>query len=252
MLPYMLNFNLKKVAELNKKGLSKFESEKLNRAQRAEKTTDEEIKKKINKEKIDRLILDSDDILILRFIYTIGYSSKAIRDTEDNNFFWVKYDALFAEYENLLLIDKSALNTRLNKYVKMNLIERKCVKNQDGTFSFFKITGLTELVYIPIDSQGNKPVDGQVHFSEVVEEVEYDVEIDEEKADYELRVDLIEEVLDTRVSSEIKSLLANFKDQYEFFKYFDTYILPHKEEGKLNKCTYIAKNLRMFFNGKLN
>lgn len=101
MLPYIMNFDLKKVAEINKKGLKAYEEAKTNR--------------KDIKEKLTRLVLDSDDILILRFIYTVGKEPKTIRAKEDTNFFWVKYDALFAEYEGLLMLSKSALNKRLNK-----------------------------------------------------------------------------------------------------------------------------------------
>lgn len=73
MLPYMMNFDLNKVATLNKKGLAKYELAKANR--------------KNPKEKITRLVIDSDDILILRFIYTMGNNSKAIRDKENKDFF---------------------------------------------------------------------------------------------------------------------------------------------------------------------
>lgn len=239
MMPYMMNFDLKKVAELNKKGLKNYEKSK-----------------ESNKNnKVVRLVLDSDDILILRFIYKIGQEPKSLRDKEDNSFFWVKYDALFAEYEGLLLISKSALNKRLNKYADMKLIERKCVKNEDGSFSFFKLTGINDLIYIPVDSNNQKPIDNQIHFSEVIredEEIVENEEVDEEaKADYELRVELIEQVLSTKASKELKSQLANFKDQYDFFNYFDNFIFPQKKEGKKNTCGYMVKNIKMYLNGEL-
>lgn len=242
MLPYMMNFDLKKVAEINKKGLKAYQEAKTNR--------------KNEKEKITRLVLDSDDILILRFIYTVGKASKTIRDSQDKEFFWVKYDALFSEYQGLLLLTKSALNTRLNKYVQMNLIERKCVKNDDGSFSFFKLTGVTNLIYIPVDSTGSSVADGQVHFTEIISE---DVQAPtlvkanaaEQESDFRLRIELIEEVLTTKANKALKSELKKFKSQMDFFVYFDNFILPLKEEGKKNTCRYMINNIKFYLNGEL-
>lgn len=243
MLPYMMNFDLKKVAEINNKGLKAYKEAKTNR--------------KDKKEKITRLVLDSDDILILRFIYTVGKAPKTIRDTQDKEFFWVKYDTLFAEYQGLLLLTKSALNTRLNKYVQMNLIERKCVKNDDGSFSFFKLTGVTNLIYIPIDSTVSSVEDGQVHFTEIASEdiqhpTPYKATNSEEESDFALRVELLEEVLTTKASNLLKSELKKFQTQTDFFTYFDNFILPLKEEGKKNTCRYMLKNIKLYLNGEFS
>lgn len=243
MLPYIMNFDLKKVAEINKKGLKAYEEAKTNR--------------KDEKEKITRLVLDSDDILILRFIYTVGKGSKTIRDSQDKEFFWVKYDALFSEYQGLLLLTKSALNTRLNKYVKMNLIERKCVKNADGSFSFFKLTGITNLIYIPVDSTGSSVTDGQVHFTEIISEnAEFPTSTksnnSEEESDFTLRIELIEEVLTTKANKALKDELKKFESQSDFFIYFDNFILPLKEARKKNTCKYMINNVKLYLNGEFN
>lgn len=236
MLPYMLNFDLKKIADLNLKGLKDYEDAKLNR--------------KENK-KITRRVIDSDDILILRFIYTMGKETKTVRDKSDKDFFWVKYESLFEEYKGLLLINKSALNTRLNKYVEMGLIERKCVKNNDGSFSFFKLTGVSDLIYIAVDSNGNQPVEGQVHFEEVIEENETVEICEESKQDFELRVEQIERVLTTKANRKLKSQLSRFKNQYEFFDYFDNFIVPQIEKGKKNTCDYMVRNVKLYLDGEL-
>ncbi len=245
MLPYMMNFDLNKVATLNKRGLAKYEIDKANR--------------KDKKDKITRLVIDSDDILILRFIYNVGQQTKSIRDKEDNLFFWVKYDALFKEYDGLLLINKSALNTRLNKYVDMGLIERKCIKNEDGSFSFFKLTGINNLIYIPLDSIKNKSINRQKPIDKVTSNDSKETNSntdefisEENKTDLETRLEQVERALSTKANKELKSLLTQFKDQYDFYNYFDNILHPKEIDlGKKNTCEYMIKNIKLYLNGSL-
>lgn len=178
-MKYILNFDYNKIKEINKQGMAEFEFKATKRKERADKASDIEMMKKIKAEKIDKLVLDTDDLLILRFIYTIGNEPKTVRWKDDNTYFWVKLNALLDEYDGLLFLTKTALNVRLNKYVAMKLIERKCVKNEDGSFSFIKLTGVNELVYVeskerksvptkkvPKDSNRNSPIENQIYIDE--------------------------------------------------------------------------------------
>ncbi len=124
---YILNFDNNKIKEINLKGIESFKKAKEEKKYQEIKTSQKPV----------RLVLDTDDLLILRFIYTIGNEPKTIRDRSDKNFFWVKLASLLEEYDGLLFMSKTALNVRVNKYVEMRLIERKCIKNQDGSFRFF-------------------------------------------------------------------------------------------------------------------
>lgn len=132
-MKYILSFDLEKIKEINTKGMNDYKEKALKR------------KRNGNKEKIQKLILDMEDLLILRFISSIGNYEKRVKDKADPLFFWVKYEALFDEYEGVLFLTKTALNARLNKYVEMGLIDRKCIRNEKGTFSFFKLTGVQKL-----------------------------------------------------------------------------------------------------------
>lgn len=76
----------------------------------------------------------------------------------------------------------------------MNLIERKCIKNENGSFSFFKLTGVNKLIYIPVDSTGKKPIDDEMHLSEISDNTvntESIVDIDV-KNDLETRIEQVE------------------------------------------------------------
>lgn len=196
--------------------------------------------------------LNGNDVIVLRTMVDIIPRMTRTVVVEGKEYKQVSYELLL---EDIPFVTQSisTLKKIVQKLINVGLLERHLV-NKGGKFTYFRTTeSLKELEYVaevkaPVDSNGKAPVDGQVHFTEVANE-----EIDEEaKADYELRIEQIESVLDTRATREIKSLLAEFKNQEEFFKYFDNYILPMKEEGKINKCSYMAKNLRMFFEGKLS
>ncbi|MCI6690896.1 MAG: hypothetical protein MR510_00190 [Clostridium sp.] len=196
--------------------------------------------------------LNGNDVIVLRTMVDIIPRMTRTVVVEGKEYKQVSYELLLEDIP-FVTQSVSTLKKIVQKLINAGLLERHLV-NKGGKFTYFRTTELLkELEYVgevkaPVDSNGKAPVDGQVHFTEVANE-----EIDEEaKADYELRIEQIESVLDTRATREIKSLLAEFKNQEEFFKYFDNYILPMKEEGKINKCSYMAKNLRMFFEGKLN
>ncbi len=221
MLPYILNFDQAKLKDLNLKGIEEFKSGSI------------------------RKVLDADDLLILRFIYKISNLETRRTLEIDKGFFWVKYEALFKEYEGLLFISKASLNNRLNKYKEMQLIERYTLKNQDGTFSFFKITGLKGLIYIPkeekpVDSTGKTPMVGQVHVDEVIEAQN---EVDEEIIN---RISDIERVLKTRADKKIISLVHAFKNDYEYHRYFDMNLYPMIENNEKHNCKYISNSLKRF------
>lgn len=188
--------------------------------------------------------LNGNDIIVLRTMVDIIPRMTRTVVVEGKEYKQVSYELLLEDIP-FVTQSVSTLKKIVQKLINAGLLERHLV-NKGGKFTYFRTTeSLKELEYV---GEVKAPVDGQVHFTEVVNE-----EIDEEsKADYELRIEQIESVLDTRATREIKSLLVEFKNQEEFFKYFDNYILPMKEEGKINKCSYMAKNLRMFFEGKLN
>lgn len=184
--------------------------------------------------------LNGNDVIVLRTIVDIIPRMTRTIMVEGKEYKQVSYELLLEDIP-FVTQSVSTLKKIVQKLINVGLLERHLV-NKGGKFTYFRTTeSLKELEYV---AEVKAPVEEQVHFTEVVDE--------ESKADYELRIEQIESVLDTRATREIKSLLAEFKNQEEFFKYFDNYILPMKEEGKINKCSYMAKNLRMFFEGKLN
>ena len=127
----IFNFNLDRIREINMNGMAKYKEGAKNRKEN---------------EKLEKLVLDTNDLLILKFIVGVGSSDKAIKEKGNESFFWVNYNALLNEYNGLLFLSKSALQVRLNKYVMMGLVERKCIKNEEGSFSFFKLTGIVKLI----------------------------------------------------------------------------------------------------------
>lgn len=127
----IFNFDMNAIKELNFKGMKEYK----------EKC---EIRK--DGEKINKLVLDADDILILKFIVGVGNSKNAVVDVTDSSFFWVNLNKLLEEYDGLLFLSKTALQVRLSKYQMMGIVDRKCVKNEKGSFSFFKLTGIKMLM----------------------------------------------------------------------------------------------------------
>ena len=251
-MKYILNFDYEKIKEINKTGMIDFNNKAENRKIRADKATDAEVKKKIKAEKIDKLVLDTDDLLVLRFLYTIGNEPKTVRCKEDNNYFWVKLNSLLDEYEGLLFLTKTALNARLNKYVAMGLVERKCVKNEDGSFSFFKLTGINNLIYVenkkevpaPVAPKYKKRKSTKKDQAEKVEVLEGQVTVEEALAEVEGKTD-IEKVVDatgvTEEEARLEVEVAKTKGAKNIVNYAIGTIRNKKEsDRKIEK--YVSEN----------
>lgn len=266
-MEYILNFDTKKIAEINKKNLEVYKAE-VERV-KALDITDKEKKKLIPK----KLILDAEDLLILRYIHRLVEAKEMIKLTKNSvEYTWINYKNLFEEYDGILFMEKCALNIRLNKFVDIGLIVRHTERNEMGTFSYIAQTGLVELIKIEtkkipvavtkknkINKKATENVevlDGQITVDEALQE---GTEVSKEELEaikmYEVdllsRISGIETVMSQRASKFTTNLLKKFKNQEEFIKYFDTNILPMQDQGQKNqhKDIFIQNNLKHYFNG---
>lgn len=251
-MKYIMNFDINKVKELNKLGLAQYEIDR------------------VENPKATRMILDSDDLLILRYLTNLSQAKGIVVDGE--GYFWVKLQSMLDEFDSLILISKSALQKRLKKYELMGLISRYCKRDSNGSFSFIKIMDkLNDLIYIEPkkvevideilggDSEELPNKDGvKVSVDEENVSVEVggdgiDSQIDEEKQlDQELRIEQIERVLKTKANRKLKSQLSRFSgNQMEFFSYFDKFIYPMIDNNEQHTCSYIIKNIKLYLEGEL-
>ena len=225
-MKYILSFDINKVKELNRNGIREYEANS----------------------KSPRKILDSDDLLILKYLINLNSSDNVVRE---NDYFWFKLNSLLEEFDGLILISKSALQKRLKKYQDMGLISRYCKKNSDGSFAFVKLEKVLDLIYVAPKETNIETDDNQVESIENVlnsDDNQVECEVDEEKKmDYDLRVEQVERILKTKASKKLKSQLARFENHEDFFKYFDKFIYPMIENGEQHTCKYLINNLKYYF-----
>ena len=94
------------------------------------------------------LSLDVVDLLILRDMSDFMNRKNVIKYMfDDKTFFSVSYSAIIEDLP-ILDIKKQALRDRLDKMCKLNLIEKKIVRNTSGNWSAFRLSdGYEEIMY---------------------------------------------------------------------------------------------------------
>lgn len=98
--------------------------------------------------------LDVTDLLIIREVADFMNRKKIIKYSfEDKTFFSVKYSAIMEDLP-ILNIKKQALADRIDKIAMLGVLEKKVVKDSNGTFTLFRIGEEYEkLIYSPTGSE---------------------------------------------------------------------------------------------------
>jgi len=83
--------------------------------------------------------LDLTDLLILRYI-TDFYSSMTKEIVNKKEYGWISYNSLLKNIPILPTKNKASLFKRIKKLEKKDFIERVCIKNKKGSFSYVRLT----------------------------------------------------------------------------------------------------------------
>lgn len=183
--------------------------------------------------------LNGNDIIVLRVL--VDMLPRMTRRIEEDGIVYkqVTYELLLQDVP-FVTQSESTLKKIVKKLIDAGLIERKIV-NKNGKFTYFRETELLkDLVYIADDKS-------EISSCTTVKEAV----VESEDTNLQDRVEYIQQVLNTRASRAIKEELKRFESQFEFFDYYDNFILPDRQVGKKNTCSYMLKNLKMYFSGNL-
>jgi len=83
--------------------------------------------------------LDVTDLLILQVVADFMNRKSIIKQIiDDKIYFWISYKCILDDLP-ILDIKKQAFTDRLNKLVLFELLEKSIVKNEQGSFSFYRI-----------------------------------------------------------------------------------------------------------------
>lgn len=83
--------------------------------------------------------IDVTDLLIINTVSDFMNRSNIIKsEVEGKNYFWINYSTLLEDLP-ILDITKQGLSDRLDKLHEFNIIEKKVVKNDMGTFTCFRM-----------------------------------------------------------------------------------------------------------------
>ena len=92
-----------------------------------------------SQERAIELGLNLDDLIILRWIQDFyPLMSKKIIDNEE--FAWINYSSLLEDLPILSFKNKHSLMRKLEKLKKAGLLKRKCVRNNEGVYSYIILT----------------------------------------------------------------------------------------------------------------
>lgn len=103
-----------------------------------------------SQEQAIKLGLDFVDLSILRWLQDF-YPKMSKKIIEGKEFAWIKYAYFIQDMPILGLNSKSAFASRLRKLESVGLIDKKCLKNEDGTFSMVRVT---EMIGVVIEITG--------------------------------------------------------------------------------------------------
>lgn len=92
-----------------------------------------------SQEKAIELGLNIEDLIILRWIQDF-YPLMAKKIINDEEYVWINYSKLLEDLPILSFESKRSLIRRLEKFEKLELLKRECIKNKDGTYSYVMLT----------------------------------------------------------------------------------------------------------------
>lgn len=93
-----------------------------------------------NQAKAVELNLDTDDLLILSYFSDFRDTELMVCEKFDGkNYYWLKYEALLKNLPILRVKTNGALRKRLKKLQDAKILEHRCKKNKEGTYSFYGI-----------------------------------------------------------------------------------------------------------------
>lgn len=173
-------------------------------------------------------MLNGNDIIVLRvFSDMLPRMTRSIT-VNGHNYKQLTYELLLQDVP-FVTQSVSTLKKIVKKLIEVGLIDRVVVNN-NGKYTYFRKTA--DLIDLEAKDDNEDESDN--------------------KRDLEDRIEYVEQVLTTRASREIISELKQFKDQYEFFHYFDNFILPDKKLNKRHTCKYVLKGLKTYFSGEFH
>ena len=119
-----------------------------------------------NQQKAVEFNLDTDDLLILSYFSDFGDTELMVCEKfEGKNYYWLKYDALLENLPILRVKTNGALRKRLKKLQDAKILEHRCKKNKEGTYSFYgigenysllKLSTVTEIAVPKSESKQDK------------------------------------------------------------------------------------------------
>lgn len=83
--------------------------------------------------------LNIEDLIILRWIQDF-YPLMAKKIIDDKEYVWINYSKLLEDLPILSFENKRSLMRRLEKFEKLQLLKRKCLRNKNGVYSYIIIT----------------------------------------------------------------------------------------------------------------
>ena len=91
-----------------------------------------------SQEKAIELGLNLEDLIVLRWIQDFyPMMTKKIIDNEE--FAWINYSSLLKDLPILSFDNKRSLMRKLEKFEKLELLKRKCLKDENGTYSYIML-----------------------------------------------------------------------------------------------------------------
>lgn len=133
-----------------------------------------------NQQKAVEFNLDTDDLLILSYFSDFRDTDLMVCEKfEGKNYYWLKYDALLKNLPILRVKTNGALRKRLKKLQDAKILEHRCKKNKEGTYSFYgigenysllKLSTVTEITVLKSESKQDKySTDTQITVGTVTE-----------------------------------------------------------------------------------
>lgn len=177
--------------------------------------------------------LNGNDLIVLRVLVDLIPRMTRSIEVHGSIFKQVTYELLLQDVP-FVTKSESTLKKIVKKLIDAGLIEREIV-NDNGKYTYFRVT--KDLIALEYVAEKKEP-----------KVVESEQRIDTDLAD---RIEYIEQVLVTRANKEIIRELQRFRNQREFFVYFDNYILPDRQLDKRNTCKYMLNSLKLYFSGAL-
>lgn len=92
-----------------------------------------------SQEKAIELGLSIEDLIVLRWIQDF-YPLMVKKIIDNEEFAWINYSSLLKNLPILSFENKRSLMRKLEKFEKLELLKRKCLKDKNGTYSYIILT----------------------------------------------------------------------------------------------------------------